>query len=332
LKAKLSRTDPSKIATAADYFRAAYGRALADEVALPLLQEWSGAPADELSPAVGMGTPDNILETLYLTMARRLTRKPIAIHYCRELPDSRRVWHVYPDGGIGRLCEHLAEDLNDAIHLESPVEHIQVENNRVVSVRAAGRDYPASAAVSTAPYFVLAKLVRGTDALAHLTKFRYRPMVFVNLRMRGRDLLPQIIVWTPEDRFPFFRVAEGPLAAPWLAPEGKTVLTADIGCQVGDDVWTMPDDKLGEWCIDHLSPIVPNARERYLGCRVLRTPFAYPVFLNEYEAERQQLERSLGVGGLYSVGRNGEFAHILMEDVYWRTIRKMERLRAELIA
>jgi len=25
------------------------------------------------------------------------------------------------------------------------------------------------------------------------------------------------------------------------------------------------------------------------------------------------------VAGLYSIGRNGEFAHILMEDVYWRT-------------
>ena len=28
------------------------------------------------------------------------------------------------------------------------------------------------------------------------------------------------------------------------------------------------------------------------------------------------------IAGLYSVGRNGEFAHILMEDVYWRTLAK----------
>jgi hypothetical protein len=32
------------------------------------------------------------------------------------------------------------------------------------------------------------------------------------------------------------------------------------------------------------------------------------------------------VPGLYSVGRNGEFMHIFMEDVYLRTIRHCDRL------
>ena len=34
--------------------------------------------------------------------------------------------------------------------------------------------------------------------------------------------------------------------------------------------------------------------------------------------------------GLYSVGRNGEFRHIFMEDVYWRTLKKMRQLLADL--
>jgi hypothetical protein len=36
------------------------------------------------------------------------------------------------------------------------------------------------------------------------------------------------------------------------------------------------------------------------------------------------------VRGLHSIGRNGEFAHILMEDVYWRTVSRMRQLVAEL--
>jgi protoporphyrinogen oxidase len=67
-----------------------------------------------------------------------------------------------------------------------------------------------------------------------------------------------------------------------------------------------------------------------MGCRVLRTPIAYPVFLNEYEADRQRFEDSMQVEGLYSVGRNGEFAHIFMEDVYWRTLKKTRQLSATL--
>ena len=113
---------------------------------------------------------------------------------------------------------------------------------------------------------------------------------------------------------------------PWLAPDGKTIITVDIGCSVGDDIWRMADDRLGQFCLDHLAPIIPGVRGRYLGCHVVRTPIAYPIFLNEYEEERQRFQRSTGIAGLYSIGRNGEFAHILMEDVYWRTLRRMHGL------
>ena len=54
------------------------------------------------------------------------------------------------------------------------------------------------------------------------------------------------------------------------------------------------------------------------------------VFRNEYEADRQALEHSTGVSRLLSIGRNGEFAHILMEDVYWRTRDRVAALIGEL--
>jgi hypothetical protein len=57
---------------------------------------------------------------------------------------------------------------------------------------------------------------------------------------------------------------------------------------------------------------------------VLRQPLGYPVFHRSYEADRQRLERGTGIAGLLSIGRNGEFDHILMEDIYWRTLAKVE--------
>ena len=117
---------------------------------------------------------------------------------------------------------------------------------------------------------------------------------------------------------------------PWLAPEGKTIVTVDIGCNVGDEIWKMPEDQLSGLCLDHLESIIRGIRQRFLGAHVARTPIAYPVFLNEYEADRQRFEQSTGVDGLYSIGRNGEFAHILMEDIYWRTLRRMQRLTVDL--
>ena len=96
-------------------------------------------------------------------------------------------------------------------------------------------------------------------------------MVFVNLRLRGRGLLPDTMTWTPEPQYPFFRLTETPQSMPWLAPEGKTLITADIGAEIGDEHWTMDDAELGELCIDGARPSsCPTARRDYLGCRVLR--------------------------------------------------------------
>jgi protoporphyrinogen/coproporphyrinogen III oxidase len=309
--------------SAAEWFRANYGKTLANEVAIPLLEAWSGVSASQLSASVGSKLQNTIGQTLKLKAASHLTGRAVACGYSHEVSENPHVWHVYPEGGVGLLCQRLAAGLEDAIRLNSPVTGINVENERVQSILVNGKEQPVSAVLSTAPCHILAKMVKGTDALKPLARFRYRPMTFVNMRFEGRGLLKDTVVWTPESQFLFFRLTETALSMPWLAPAGKTLITVDIGCEVGDDIWKMDDESLGKLCLEHLKPIIPNAAQKYGGCRVLRTPIAYPVFLNEYEAERQKLEHSTGIAGLHTIGRNGEFCHSLMEDVYWRTQRKM---------
>lgn len=316
----------SRPVTASDHFINAYGEALAKEVALPIIEAWSGAPSHELAASVGSKFSHNIGYTMYLAAMSRYKGVAISSGYCNEIPENPQVWHVYPEGGVATLCQRLADPIRDAVELESPEEKIFVENGHAVAVRVKGMERPVSAVVSTAPCHLLAKIVMGTDALKPLSAFRYRPVVFVNLRMDGRALLPDTVVWTPEEHMPFFRLTETALSMPWLAPDGKTLITCDIGCEVDSDIWKMTDDQLGALCVENLAKLVPDALRRYQGCRVLKTPIAYPVFLNSYEPDRLRLEQSTGVSNLLSVGRNGEFAHILMEDIYWRTRRKMRQL------
>jgi oxygen-dependent protoporphyrinogen oxidase len=328
---RLSHRPEQAPASAAEWYRRQYGPKLADEVAIPLMEAWSGVPAADLAPSViAPQLERGTAHVLRLKLASRVTGRAVANGYSREMPESPHVWHVYPEGSLGFLCERLAEELNGTVRLESPIEGILTENGRAVGVKVRGQVVEASAVVSTAPVHILAKLVQGTDALQHLAKFRYRPMALVNMRFEGRGLLPDVVTWVPDSDVPFFRLTEATWSMPWLAPEGKTTINADIGCTVGDAIWSMPDGQLGELCLEHLQAIIPTARRRYLGCRVMRTPIAHPVFLREYEQERLAFERSTPVQGLYSIGRNGEFAHILMEDVYWRTVRRMQGLVASL--
>jgi len=312
--------------TAADFFRAEYGRALADDVVLPLIEAWSGAPADRLAAAVGKKIPTSIIHTMVLKAAAKVTKRAVAIGYCNEKPQSIDVWHVYPEGGVSLLCEALADSLGDAISLETPVEKVLVEDESVVGVRVRGEVVEVDGVIGTAPISVLPRLVEGTTRLDRFADFRFRPMVFANLRLEGRNLLPDVVMWVPDHSFETFRVTEAPLSMPWLAPEGKTMITVDIGTDVGSELWTMDDEDLGRRCLAELERLVPGISRRYLGCRVVKTPIAYPVFSLDYEEARADLAANgTGVEGLLSVGRNGEFDHILMEDIYWRTKAKIQR-------
>lgn len=324
IKSRLGRNTPPK--SAAEWFRSRYGAVLADEVALPLIESWSGAKSEDLSTAVGDSLPGSILKTLYLKTAGKVLGRAVAVGYNREMPEKASVHHVYPVGGIATLCEKLAEGLEDRIKLESPVEEIFVENEKVVAVKAKGERHEVAAVISTAPVNILAKIVKGTNALESYKNFRYRPMVFVNLKFEGRGLLPDTVLWFPEKEFLFFRLTEATLSMPWLAPEGKTIITVDIGCEKDDELWSMDNEAISQLCLEHITKVIPDAYKRYLGSNVLKTPIAYPVFLNEYETARQDFEKSAGVENLLSIGRNGEFAHIFMEDVYWRTRKNVRNL------
>ena len=149
-------------------------------------------------------------------------------------------------------------------------------------------------------------------------------MVFANLRFEGRNLLPDTVLWFPERKFPFFRLTEVTRSMPWLAPEGKSIITVDIGCQKDDEIWNMEEKDLVSLCLKDIKAVIPDAEKRLLGSNILRTPIAYPVFLRQYERERQDFEQSTKIENLLSIGRNGEFAHRFMEDVYWRTRKKVQ--------
>ena len=147
------------------------------------------------------------------------------------MPEKPSVWHVYPNEGVSTLCAKLAEGIEGSIKFQSPVQEILVEDEKVVAVNANGVIHEVSGAISTAPANVLGKLVRGTNALQNVSRFRFRPMIFVNMKFKGRGLLPDTVLWFPEEEFPFFRLTDVTRSMPWLAPEGRSIITADIGCE-----------------------------------------------------------------------------------------------------
>ena len=107
----VGRSDPAP-RSAAEWYRREYGSVLADAVAIPLVEAWSGAPAIDLAPSVIPPQVDRgTAHVLKLRLASRLSGRAVANGYSREKPESPHVWHVYPTGSVGLLCEQLAAGL-----------------------------------------------------------------------------------------------------------------------------------------------------------------------------------------------------------------------------
>ena len=328
-KLKLLAAKPS--ASVAEHYTNSYGKKIADDIAVPLTEAWSGVAGHELAASVGQKFATGMLRTMYLVMMKKVRRRTLGIGYSGTFPESTSVWHVYPKGGVSAVCDTLARELKSVINLNSPVQVILTDGVGVTGVKVNDECIATSNVISTAPIHVLPKLVQGTNKLDYLKKFQFRAMTFVNLKLDGPSGLPDVVTWTPEKHFVFFRLSDIGKGLPFLVPAGKTQVTCDIGCQVGDDIWNSSEESLARRCLTELESIAPGVSAKFCGSRVVKTALAYPIFRLDYEADRLRFKQGTGIDGLISVGRNGEFDHILMEDVYWRTRRKVvcliERLR-----
>lgn len=329
LRAKLQGIGRPTPKDCAEALRREMGDSLANEVAIPVMEALNGVPAETLAASAAHRLP-HPLWVFFLRAVGRLTRRVPAVGYTLDLPETPFVWHVYPEGGIESFCRILSRGIDDRIKLRSPIEHIVVKDERVRGVMLGGEFRPACAVISTMPVDRLAAAVRGSVQLSPLADFRYGAMIFVNLRFHGRGLLPNVVLWEPSRRSIFYRLTEPPAGVPHLAPPGKTFITADITAKAGDGRFLLSDADLIERTLNDLAAILPGARAAFIGGQTLRTRIAYPILDRAGEEFRRRFARSTGIEGLVSLGRNGEFAHILMEDVHHRARRKTRALIDEI--
>ncbi len=150
-------------------------------------------------------------------------------------------------------------------------------------------------------------------------------MMFVNLRFSGRAILPNTMVWVPDRSRLSFRLTEAPISMPWLAPEGKTLITFDIGCEVGDARWTMSDEDLARTCLDQICALTAKSFAGGISAPAARSA---PDLLSRLSRRlRDRAPPLLHVDRRRRPLQRGTQRRIrphLMEDVFWRTIRRME--------
>jgi protoporphyrinogen oxidase len=186
-------------------------------------------------------------------------------------------------------------------------------------VHTGGETLAVDEVVSTLPLGDLATMVAGgpPDPVARAAAgLRFRAIVFVYLFVRRPRISDDHWIYLPEDRFLSNRFSEAVNFSTKNAPMGKTVLCAEVTCDVGDDTWRTTDDVLAERVAADIMQLgfaeVGPGEILQVGTRRARE--AYPIYDIGY---RERVDRVLGYfaeqKNLLSIGRAALFRYNNMD-------------------
>lgn len=290
----------------ASVLRARLGPTIADGFYLPYARKLWGVQPETLSAEqarrrVTADSPGKILKRIVAGSGRG------------GAEGSGTFW--YPRGGYGDISEALAAAAVDAgaeLRLGSEVTAIDTGERVAVETRSGDR-LKTARVWSTLPAAVLAKLARPAPAAEILEaagRLRSRAMVLVYLVLDVDRYTSFDAHYLPEGWTPVSRISEPKNYRDGDDPPDRTVLCAEIPCDIGDDRWQTGDADLAAVVINTLERAeLPAASPAAVN--VVRLPHVYPIYDIGYEEAFARVDAwaSEQQPQLLTFGRQGLFAH-----------------------
>jgi protoporphyrinogen oxidase len=311
VRARLQRQRREVAESFEDFTTASVGQSLYDYFYKPYVIKLYGRP------------PQTIAKDPAVSRVRKFTLASAAQELYRQTVRRRRTF-LYPAGGIGQLSETMRQRFRDnggTLMTCARVERLCVQNDRTIAgVEVVANDGTrtvvcGSVVISTIPLDVLNVLVALSSDGPTSRRF--------DLHWRGLRLLYLITpdkvpsehetFYFPDGNTLFGRVSELRHYSPALnSDRDRAVLTIEIPCTPGDEVWEMSDEWLAERCVRQLQQInilrAPGSRNHEFFSHRLRA--VYPVYdLGWRERFERIYARLAAVENLYLIGRSALFLH-----------------------
>ena len=218
------------------------------------------------------------------------------------------------------------------VRLETPVERIELEDDRIVEVHAGGEVIDCDGhVISSLPLRNIVAMTHPRpplDVIEAARGLRYRDFLTVALVVDGEDLFPDNWIYIHEPSVRVGRIQNYRSWSPWMVPDpSKACVGLEYFCFAGDDLWTMDDDGLVELAAAELDQLGLASRSKVERGYVIRVPKAYPMYDIEYARRvaviRDWLET---VENLQQVGRNGLHRYNNSDHSMLTAIRTVENL------
>lgn len=195
---------------------------------------------------------------------------------------------IYPrTGGIGVFSEKLSKNViasKGKVLTGATVEEIVTDGGTVKEVIIGGRTYKCDILVWTGPTGDLLRL------LGHEKEnLEYLSLVLYNYLLQHEPLLNYQWCYYSSDDIVFNRLSIPTLFNPFLAPEGRSGICAEVTCNRGDPIWKDPGDTEPRIRETLLSLNLIRDESSINGLKIERIANVYPVYTLHYGSRYKEV-------------------------------------------
>ncbi len=219
----------------------------------------------------------------------------------------------YPKYGPGMMWETAykkLEEKNHKILLSSRVVEISKDVDKYKIKIDSGEEFEAKNILSSMPLAHLPKTIKPVPenkVLESRQNLKFRDFLSVALVIDEKDAFPDNWIYIHDPGVKVGRVQNYGSWSPYLVKEGKTCLGLEYFVNIGDELWSMEDEKLIDLAIKELEQLSLIKANSTLEGYVVRMPKAYPVYDLDYSNNINEIEKWLSSEhkNIYPIGRNG---------------------------
>lgn len=231
----------------------------------------------------------------------------------------------YPDKGIGRLADKLAQEIKKnggEIITNAEITEINIERNKVLSVQCIKNKkkeiLKGNQFISSIPIDDLVKMTKpkvDQKIINLANKLLYRDELQVALFVRKTHITPDTWIYVHPKEIPFMRVMEMDNWSSKLSPKGTTTIVFELACNENDSMWNKTDNQIVELVSkSYISEFNLIEKRDIIGGYVHRVPKEYPVYHLDYKQDSDEIKKYLAqFSNLQLIGRNGTFRYNNMD-------------------
>ena len=286
-----------------------FGRAMYELFYKPYTTKVFGIPPDQMSPEqakrrVGSKSLIEIAKKA-LSVKKNATTNPDIF--------------LYPRFGFGHICDAMADEIQRAgasIILRASPKRLTIGEGGVkrleYTVGTKKHSLEPDFVLSTAPLRSLTSVCLPGSSTIHraAASLKSRSLVLLYIVVNRDRVSEKDAYYFASRNMLFNRISEQKNFSPEMAPEGKTILCADISCDASEKLFCSSDEEIFQMAKESLKRfgIIPLKDVDYWFTRRVR--HAYPVYSLGYEGPLQTvLDWTDSVENLITLGRQGLFAH-----------------------